>query len=48
MSLSNQCTLINLHPNQYNKEIRYYTFAVYLDKCVENRSTLDNRVCFAK
>ena len=48
MSLSNQSTLINLHPNQYNKEIRYYTFAVNLDKCVENRSTLDIRVCFAK
>ena len=26
-----QPTLINLHPNQYNQELRYYPFAVKLD-----------------
>ena len=35
-SLSNQkCkiqpTLINLHPNEYNQELHYYSFAVKLD-----------------
>ena len=39
VSLSNQkCmtqpTLINLHPNECNKEFHYYPFSVKLDICV--------------
>ena len=29
-----QPTLINLHPNEYNKEFHYYPFSVKLDRCV--------------
>ena len=29
-----QCTLTNLHPNEYSQELHYYPFAVRLDKCV--------------
>ena len=35
VSLSNQkcmTTLINLHPNEYSKELHYYPFAVKLDR----------------
>ena len=30
-----QPTVINLHLNEYNQEIHYYSFAVKLDSCVE-------------
>ena len=29
-----QPTLINLHPNEHSQELRYYLFAVSLDRCV--------------
>ena len=53
MSLSNQKymtqpTLINLHPNEYSQEFRYYPFAVKLDRCVGSYNTpneLPNNVC---
>ena len=53
MSLSNQkCitqpTLINLHPNEYGQEFRYYPFPVKLDRCVRSCNTvndLSNKVC---
>ena len=43
-SLSNQnCmtqpTLINLHPDEYSQEFRYYPFAVKLDRCVRSCNT---------
>ena len=39
VSLSNkkceiQSNFINLHPNEYSQEFRYYPFAVKLDRCV--------------
>ena len=45
MSLRNQkciiqSTLINLHPNEYSHELRYYSFAVSLNRCVGRCSTL--------
>ena len=45
MSLRNQkcmiqSTLINLHPNEYSQELRYYSFAVSLNRCVGSCSTL--------
>ena len=43
-----QPTLINLHPNEYSQELRYYPFAVKLDKCVGSCNTLNdlcNKVC---
>ena len=42
-------TFVNLHPNKYSQELRYYTFAVNLDRYLGNCNTLDNlysRVCF--
>ena len=41
VSLNNQqCvtqpTLINLHPNEYSQELRYYQFGVNLDRCVRS------------
>ena len=36
VSLSNQnawLNLLNLHPNEYNQELRYYLFTVTLDRC---------------
>ena len=53
MSLTNQkClaqpALINLHPNKYGQELRYYPFAVNLDRCVTSYNTfhkLSNKVC---
>ena len=53
VSLSNQIfeiqpTLINLHPTEYSQELYYYRFAVKLDKCVGNCSTLNdlsNKLC---
>ena len=43
-----QPNLINLHPNEYSQGLRYYPFAVNLDKCVESCNILNdisNRVC---
>ena len=43
-----QPSLINLHSNEYNQELHYYSFAVKLDKCVEKCNTLNdlsNKVC---
>ena len=53
ISLSNQkciiqCTLINLHPNEYSQEFQYYPFVVKLDRCVGSCNTLNdlfNKVC---
>ena len=47
VSLSNQKskiqpTVINLHPNQYSQELRYYQSAVKLDRCVGTCNTLNN------
>ena len=46
VSLSNQkCmtlpTHINLHPNEYSKELHYYSFAVKLDRFVGSFNTLN-------
>ena len=44
-----QCTLLNLHPNEYSQESHYYPFMVKLDKCSGSCSTLNdlsNKVCF--
>ena len=38
-----QCTLINLHPNEYSQGLRYYKFAVNLDRCMGSCNI--NRVC---
>ena len=43
-----QPTLINLNPNEYSQELRYYPFAVSLDRCVRSCITLNdlpNKVC---
>ena len=32
-------TFVNLHPNKYSQELRYYTFAVNLDRCLGNCNT---------
>ena len=53
VSLSNQkCmtqpTLINLYPNEYSQEFRYYPFAAKLDRCIGNCNTLNdlsNKLC---
>ena len=53
ISLSNQkCmiqpTLINLQPNQYSHEFRYYLFLVKLDRCFGCYNTLNdlsNKAC---
>ena len=37
-----QTTLINLHSNEYNQELRYYPFEVNLDRCVGSCDTLDD------
>ena len=47
ISLSNQkCEiqpiLINLHPDEYSKELHYYPFAVKLDKCVGSCNNLND------
>ena len=45
---ANQSTLINLDPNEYNQELRYYPFAIKLDRCVGSCNTfndLSNKVC---
>ena len=46
-----QSTLINLHPNEQTKGLRYYPFAVNLDRYVATSNTLNdlsNRVCVTK
>ena len=43
-----QPTLLNLHPNEYIQGLRYYPFAVNLDRCVRSCDTLNdlsNKVC---
>ena len=43
-----QPTLINLHSNEHSQEFHYYPFAVKLDRCAGNCSTLNdlsNKVC---
>ena len=53
LSLSNQKsiiqpTLINLHPNEFSQEFRYYPFVVKLVRCVASCTTLNNlsnKVC---
>ena len=43
-----QATLINLHPNEYIEGLRYYPFALNLDRCMGSCSTpngLSNRIC---
>ena len=43
-----QYTLNNLHSNEYIQGLRYYPFAVSLNRCMGNRNTLNyvsNRVC---
>ena len=43
-----QCTLINLHPNEYSQEFHYYPFLVKLDRWVGSCNTLNNlfsKVC---
>ena len=47
VSLSNQkCdiqpTLINLHPNECNQQLHYYSFVAKLDKCVGSCNTLND------
>ena len=43
-----QPTFINLNPNEYNRELRHYPFALKLDLCVGRCNTLNelfNKVC---
>ena len=43
-----QSTLIDLHPDEYTKGLRYYSFAINLDRCIRKCNTLKNlshRVC---
>ena len=43
-----QSTIINLHPNEYNKEFHYYQLAIKLDICVGSCNTLNdlsNKLC---
>ena len=37
-----QPNLINLHPNEFNQELHFYTFVVKLDNCVGSCNTLNN------
>ena len=37
-----QTTLINLHPNEYVAGLRYYPFAVNLDRCKGSLNTLND------
>ena len=44
----NQRTLINLDPNEYNQELRYYSFAVNLDRYSGSCGIIDDlssRIC---
>ena len=43
-----QPSLINLHPNEYSQELRYYSLVVNVNSCVGKCNTLDDsssRVC---
>ena len=43
-----QPTLNNLYPNEYGQGLRYYQFAVNLDRCIESCNTLNilsNKLC---
>ena len=43
-----QPTLIDLHPDEYSRQLHYYPFAVILDRCVGSCNTLNdlsNKVC---
>ena len=43
-----QPTLIDLHPDEYTKGLRYYSFAINLGRCARKCNTLENifrRVC---
>ena len=44
-----QSILINFHPNKHNQELRYYLFAVNLDRCAAGSwnilADLYNRAC---
>ena len=43
-------TPINLHPNEYIQELRYYPIAAKLERCVESCNTvneLSNKLCFS-
>ena len=45
-----QPTLITLHPNEYIQGLRYYPFAVDLDRCIGSCNTandLSDRVCIS-
>ena len=33
---------MNLYPNEYSQELRYYLFAVNVDRCARSCNTLDN------
>ena len=37
-----QPILINLHPNEYCQELRYYLIGVKLDRCVGSCNTLND------
>ena len=37
-----QPTLFNLHPNEYNQELHYYSSVVKLDRCVGSCNTLND------
>ena len=46
--LSNQPTIINLHPSEYTQRLHYYPFMVNLDRCIRSCYTLNdlsNKVC---
>ena len=40
--LSNQPTLINLHPREYSQEFCYYPVVVNIDRCVGSCNTFDD------
>ena len=45
-----QLTLINLHPNEYTQGLRYYPFALNLDRSMGSCNVLNNlsnKVCIA-
>ena len=37
-----QTTIMNLHPNEYIEGLRYYPFAVNLDRCMGSCNTLND------
>ena len=37
-----QFTLVNLHPSKYNEGLRYFPFAVNLDRCMESCNSLND------